>query len=73
MVKNYLPNISITVPGSKVWFDCVGSVPESKGEKKNPQNNMFEEDEKEEVSYHDKMKFYEKLKHLSPQDVGKVV
>jgi hypothetical protein len=37
------------------------------------QNNMFEEDEEEEVPYHEKMRFQEKLKHLSPEDLGQVV
>lgn len=38
------------------------------------QNNLFEEEENEdEVTYHEKMKFQEKLKHLSPEDLGKVV
>lgn len=38
------------------------------------QNNLFEEEENEdEVTYHEKMKFQEKLKHLSPEDLGQVV
>lgn len=34
---------------------------------------MFEEEDEEEVPYHEKMKFQEKLKHLSPEDLGHVV
>lgn len=37
-------------------------------------NNLFEEEENEdEVTYHEKMKFQEKLKHLSPEDLGQLV
>lgn len=64
MVKNYLPNIPIIVPGSKDK-SSIGNVPDNKGDRKVPQANLFEEDDKEEVSYHEKMKFYEKLKNLS--------
>lgn len=37
-------------------------------------NNLFEEEENEdEVTYHEKMKFQEKLRHLSPEDLGQLV
>ena len=64
MVKNYLPNIPIVVPGSK-YLLIEGNVPDTKGEKKTLQTNLFQEDDKEEISYHEKMKFYEKLKNLT--------
>lgn len=34
---------------------------------------MFEEDNEEEINYHEKMKFGEKLKHLSSEDLGTIV
>ena len=40
MVKNYLPNIPIVVPGSKYVLNQ-GNVPDTKGEKKTLQANLF--------------------------------
>lgn len=51
MVKNYLPNIPIVVPGSNYGVRK-GNVPDTKGDKKTVQTNLFEEDDKEEISYH---------------------
>ena len=73
MVKNYLPNIPIVVPGSKgnnkTGQAGTGRYPENRP----GPNNQFEEDEEEgEVTYHQQMKIQEQLKHLSPEALGEV-
>ena len=42
-------------------------------ERKPAQNNVFEEEDEEEVPYHAKMQFQEQLKHLAPEELGQIV
>lgn len=51
MVKNYLPNIPITVPGRANQIQKVE-------DKKPSQANLFEEEDNQEPNYHQKLKLY---------------
>jgi hypothetical protein len=59
MVKNYLPSVPITVPGSKIILYEGQTIGGRNEERKPTQTNIFEEEENEpeEVNYHEKMKF----------------
>jgi hypothetical protein len=56
-----------------VFYNSGQLGPGRSDERRPTQNNLFEEDEDEEVPYHQKMKFQEQLKHLSAEELGQVV
>jgi hypothetical protein len=74
MIKNYLPNIQLPLPGSMLLgyreTMTTGSRPDNARPSEEPLDEPVETDE---VTYQEKLRFSQRIKNLSQEDLGRVV